>query len=60
MTATMIRANAVRDVDFVCPHCGVDREGSVVELDALAGDQLAAAGRRSRGRWLHDVRASLI
>lgn len=37
MTATMIRTSAVRDVDFVCPHCGVDREGSVVELERWLG-----------------------
>lgn len=32
MTGTSVRTTAVRDVEFVCPHCGVDRAGSVVEL----------------------------
>jgi hypothetical protein len=37
VTATMIRTSPIRDVDFVCPHCGVDREGSVVELHRWIG-----------------------
>lgn len=32
VTGIDIRANAIREVEFVCPHCGVDRDGDVVEL----------------------------
>lgn len=31
MTGIAIRTKPVRDVDFVCPQCGVDRTGAVVD-----------------------------
>jgi hypothetical protein len=29
---TQVRSTALREAEFVCPRCGVDRDGSVVEL----------------------------